>query len=251
MIQIPGPDMRLVLIAFMSLFVLPLGGAAAWWTTVDRPANWRSADWSATGLLGDPALSAEPAIHVLAARTGGMKGAFSVHTWLVLKPAGATAYERYDKVGWGNPVRRNAYAADARWYSNPPFIVASVTGARAAVLMDEVRAAIETYPHDGRGAYRIWPGPNSNSFVAHVLREVPGLGAVLPPHAVGKDWLAGGRLFMVDSDWRDAHVSIFGLAGFSVGMRSGVEIHLLGQSLGVDFAKPALKLPGVGRIGLP
>ena len=56
----------------------------------------------------------------MAARTGGLKGAFSVHTWIVIKKAGAKAYERYDKVGWGMPIRRNAYPADGRWYSNVP-----------------------------------------------------------------------------------------------------------------------------------
>ena len=43
--------------------------------------------------------------------------------------------------------------------------------------------------YDGRD-YRIWPGPNSNSFVAHVLREVPELGTTLPPNATGRDFEA-------------------------------------------------------------
>ena len=52
---------------------------------------------------------------MLAARTGGLKGAVSVHSWILLKPAGAGEYERWDKVGWGMPVRRNSRAADGRY----------------------------------------------------------------------------------------------------------------------------------------
>ena len=74
----------------------------------------------------------------MAARTGGFKGALSVHSWIVLKKPGEDAYVRYDKVGWGSPVRRNAYAADALWYSNRPFVVHAVTGDEAERLLPEV-----------------------------------------------------------------------------------------------------------------
>lgn len=226
-----------------------MGVAAAWWSTVERPTNWRQADWSGTGLLPQPSEEKDAIIHVMAARTGGLKGAFSVHSWIVLKKAGAKSYERYDKVGWGRPVRRNAYAADANWYSNEPFIIKTIRGTDADNLIPKVRLAIDNYPHAGRGGYRIWPGPNSNSFVAHVLREVPGIGAVLPPNAVGKDWLSGGDLFQVTPDQRNIHISLFGLVGVSAGSLSGIELNLLGQTLGIDVRRPALKLPAIGRIG--
>ncbi|MEO1747471.1 MAG: DUF3750 domain-containing protein [Pseudomonadota bacterium] len=226
-----------------------MGVASAWWATVDRPENWRQANWSTTGLLPDAGQESGAVVHIMAARTGGLKGAFSVHSWIVLKEAGAASYERFDKVGWGQPVRRNAYAADANWYSNAPFIIKTVRGTPAAGIIQQIRQAIANYPHDGRGGYRIWPGPNSNSFVAHVLREVPDIGAVLPPNAVGKDWLAGGELLQVTSDRRNVHFSLFGLAGISAGALSGFEVNFLGQTLGIDFVRPALKLPAIGRIG--
>ena len=31
----------------------------------------------------------------------------------------------------------------------------------------------------------------------------------------------------------------------------GLELNLLGLTIGVDLLRPALKLPGIGRIGLP
>ncbi len=242
--------MRIFLACLALLFILPIGTATAWWMTVDRPQSWREADWSGTDTLPDPGRNSDAAIYVMAARTGGLKGAVSVHSWLVYKRAGAAAYTRYDKVGWGMPVRRNAYAADARWYSNQPFIIRAIRGHEAASLIPAIESAIARYPHAGRGDYRTWPGPNSNTFVAHVLRAVPEIGAVLPPHAVGRDYLGAGPRAAVDRDARDLHLSLHGLAGLSAGLRSGFEVHLLGQAIGIDVMRPALKLPGIGRVGL-
>ncbi|MNY42157.1 hypothetical protein D3C86_1770210 [compost metagenome] len=34
-----------------------------------------------------------------------------------------------------------------------------------------------------------------------------------------------------------------------MGLAEGIEINLLGMSFGIDFARPAIKLPFVGRLG--
>lgn len=246
--------MKRLLFVLAVLFALPALLSAGWWLSLERPASWRQADWSSAGMLPPAANTPQAVIHVMAARTGGLKGALSTHSWIVTKRAGAASYDRYDKVGWGNPVRRNAYAADARWYSNTPFIVKTIRGERAARLIPRVEAAIAAYPHSARGGYRIWPGPNSNSFVAHVLRQVPELDATLPSTAVGRDYLADGsrwgRFWHVDGDGQDAKLSLAGFAGVSVGLRSGLEVHFLGLVAGVDIRRPAVKLPGFGRLDL-
>ncbi|MFN3549889.1 MAG: DUF3750 domain-containing protein, partial [Mesorhizobium sp.] len=159
-------------------------------------------------------------------------------------------YERYDKVGWGSPIRRDGWAADGRWYSNAPEIVAMADGARARDLLAAMDAAIASYPWSHNGGYRIWPGPNSNSFVAHVLREVPALGATLPPNATGRDYAPGVASIDLAPDGRDLHVTLAGLAGFALGARSGVELHFLGLVAGLDVARPALKIPAYGRVPL-
>jgi hypothetical protein len=239
-----------VMLFLAVLFLVPVLASSAIWALSERPANWRDADWGSSGLLPSPAGDPDAVIYVLSARTGGLKGALSVHSWIVTKRAGQSSYDRYDKVGWGVPVRTNAYPADGRWYSNDPFVVASVHGTRAEMLITKVEAAMARYPHAERGGYRIWPGPNSNSFVAYVLRQVPELDAVLPPNAVGRDFPANGQFFEVDADWRDIHLSLFGLVGLAVGERSGLEINLLGLTAGLDLARPAIKLPALGRFGL-
>ncbi|MEM1378313.1 MAG: DUF3750 domain-containing protein, partial [Pseudomonadota bacterium] len=56
--------------------------------------------------------------------------------------------------------------------------------------------------------------------------------------------------FQIDPDARDVHLIAFGLAGLSAGLRSGVELHLLGQTVGIDVLRPALKIPAIGRVGM-
>lgn len=241
---------RLMIVFVLAVFVAPTFATAGWWSMLDRPGSWRSADWSSSGVLPAAPATEEAAIYVMAARTGGMKGALAVHSWLVVKRPGSAAYERYDKVGWGSPIRRNAYAADGRWYSNVPWVVRSVGGAEAERLIPKVERAIAEYPYSHPGDYRLWPGPNSNSFVAHVLRETPELGATLPPNATGRDFAPGFASFDIAPDGQDVHATLGGLVGFAAGARSGFEIHFLGLVAGVDFARPALKIPAYGRVNL-
>ena len=44
--------------------------------------------------------------------------------------------------------------------------------------------------------------------------------------------------------------TMFGLAGLLVGWEEGLELNLLGLTVGVDLTRPALKLPGIGRLGM-
>jgi hypothetical protein len=239
---------RTLLAFVICVYLAPGLAAAALWATRDHPANWREARWGTSGQLPDPAADREARVTIFAARTGGFKGAFSVHSWIVVKHRDAGAYDRYDVVGWGQPVRRNAYAPDGYWYSNRPEKVWEVSGAKAEALVPKIEAAIAAYPQNRRGAYRLWPGPNSNSFVAHVLRQVPEIDAVLPPNAVGRDYLADGGFYHLDPDG-DVTITAYGLLGVSAGWKSGLEVNLLGLVAGLDVRHPAVKIPAFGRVG--
>ncbi len=236
-----------LLLFILLVFVAPALATAGWWMLQDRPGTWRSADWSSSGLLPKAKADRKAAVYVLAARTGGLKGAFSLHSWIVTKQAGAASYDRYDKVGWGAPIRRNSRPADGRWYSNEPFIVHVLEGKAAEAVIPKVEAAIASYPFSKPGDYHVWPGPNSNSFVAHVLRSVPQLGATMPPNATGRDFAAGIGAIGWSAATGDFHATLHGLAGLSVGATSGLELHFMGLVAGIDIARPALKIPAYGR----
>ncbi|MBC8130414.1 MAG: DUF3750 domain-containing protein, partial [Rhizobiaceae bacterium] len=112
------------------------------------------------------------------------------------------------------------------------------------------RSAIADYPYGGRGGYRIFPGPNSNTFVAHVLRHVPGIAASLSPMAVGRDYPSDGSLAAFDSDRRDVRLSLFGYAGITAGLSSGLEVNLLGLVAGIDPLRLAVTIPAFGTFSL-
>ncbi len=240
---------RLLLVIFI-VYLLPTFASAGWWAIQDRPGRWSDARWTSANILPSASDVEDAAIYIFSATTGGIKGAVASHAWIVTKKNGASSYTRYDKVGWGTPIRLNHRPADAYWYSNRPQIVKTITGDEAALLIPRIEHAIARYPHAKPGDYRLFPGPNSNSFIAHILRTVPQIGAVLPPHAVGRDFLPDGAIIHLDEDWRNIHVTLGGLAGISVGMRSGLEVHLFGLVAGLDFFKPGIKVPAIGRIGL-
>lgn len=236
------------LLALLLVFVLPAGAALLAWQLGEHPASWRAADWSSARILPEAGADRRAAVYVLSARTGGLKGALSEHSWIVLKEEGSARFERYDKVGWGAPVRRDMRPADGRWYSNVPRIIASLEGEAATRAIPRIRAAIAAYPFQAVGGYRIFPGPNSNSFVAHVLRAVPEIGAVLPPAAVGRDFPTDGRLLRVDRAGGEVALSLFGYAGITVGLRSGLEVNVLGLVAGLDPFRLVVKVPGFGSV---
>ena len=97
-------------------------------------------------------------------------------------------------------------------------------------------------------SYRVWPGPNSNTFVAYVLRSVPELRADLPATAIGKDYLGAGFVAKSPSG-TGVQFNLFGLFGALAGVEEGLEINVLGLTFGVDPLDLALKLPLVGRLG--
>jgi hypothetical protein len=95
----------------------------------------------------------------------------------------------------------------------------------------------------------MWPGPNSNTFVATVLASVPEIEAELPPTAIGRDYPVDAWLFRTPAGgWT---LSLGGYAGMTVGRRDGIEVNLLGLVAGVRFNEFAILLPGFGALGEP
>jgi hypothetical protein len=240
---------RLSSLAFLAVFLTPLALHAAWWLSTDTAQAWNQADWTSAQLLPPAHAKPEAMVHVYAARTGRWKGIFAHHSWIVIKEKGAGAYTRFDKVAWGQPIKINGWAADARWYGHRPTLVGAVEGPAAEALITKIRTAVARYPYAHSGDYSVWPGPNSNSFVAYVLAAVPEANIALPPTAVGKDWRVDSRIVGLTPSGTGVQLSLFGLLGVTVGWVEGVEVNVLGLVAGIDLRRPAIKLPGLGRFG--
>ncbi len=152
--------------------------------------------------------------------------------------------------GWGKPVKIDNWAPDARWHGNTPQLVAAIEGPRAERLIPKIRSAVAEYPHNNPGDYRVWPGPNSNTFVASVLAEVPEARIALPSNAIGRDF-RGSVIYLGASPTRTGiQVSIAGLLGLTLAWVEGIEVNVLGLVAGIDFRQLAIKLPGWGSVPL-
>jgi hypothetical protein len=137
-------------------------------------------------------------------------------------------------------------APDSRWFGAAPELLAELRGDAAAPLIPRIERAAAEYPY--ADTYRVWPGPNSNTFTAFVLRAVPELCADLPATAIGKDYL-GTALFARTPSGTGAQVSVFGLLGVLAGVEEGVELNVLGLTFGIDPLQLSLKLPLAGSVG--
>ena len=152
-------------IIFLVLILFPVGVSAGRYWLGESRGSWQTADRSSAGLL--PLASEHPGaiIRVYGARTMRWKAIFAIHTWIVVKEENASTYTRYDYTAWGEPIRTNGFAADARWFGAVPETIAAVDGAEASRLIPKIRHVIENYRFRTYGDYNAWPGPNSNTFV--------------------------------------------------------------------------------------
>jgi hypothetical protein len=215
---------------------------------------WHEARRDPTGQAPDPRQTPEAVIQVYAAPAVSWRGRFAVHTWIAVKPSGASQYTRYEVLGFGvaggaPAVRIDRMGPDNYWFGARPWIVLDRRGAGVEAIIEKIRAAVTGYPYPHE--YRAWPGPNSNTFTAFVARQVPELRLALPSNAIGKDFLPDNGILATAPSGTGFQISIYGLAGILVAAKEGIELNLLGLDLGIDVTRPALKLPALGRFGVP
>jgi hypothetical protein len=239
-----------IVIVLLALLVVPIGVSAVKYWMGDRSVDWQSADRSSAGLLPAPAAHPEALVRVFAARTVRWRGIFAVHSWIVFKEKGASHYTRYDYTAWGEPIRMNGFAADGRWFGDLPAAIASADGDAAAEMIPKIQAAIAGYSWRAYGDYRAWPGPNSNTFVTAVLAAVPELQVTLPPTAIGKDYPYAGNAFGLTPSGTGVRATLGGYLGLTAGWVEGLELNFFGAVFGLDIRRPAIKLPGIGRLGM-
>jgi hypothetical protein len=162
------------------------------------------------------------------------------HPWFAVRAAGATAWTIWEVGGGGE-------SDDP--FQNSPYLEPVLHGVWRGAQAERAIACLarEAPPWKGALRYRAWPGPNSNTFGDVMLRRC-GLHASLPANAIGKDyrgkvgasWTTEGTGFQLES-W---------LLGLRLGLKEGVEVHIIGLAFGIDLWPPALIIPlGSGRLG--
>ena len=162
------------------------------------------------------------------------------HPWFATRRAGSTTWTVYEVGGGGetgDPIHNDPYV--------DPILHAVWRGGEATRGI----ACLEREAPKWIGAldYRFYPGPNSNTFGDVMLRKCD-LHASLPATAVGKDW-RGVFGAGVTSEGTGVQLET-PVLGLKLGLKEGIEIHIIGLSFGIDLWPPAIILPlGPGRLG--
>ncbi|QDG77629.1 DUF3750 domain-containing protein [Labrenzia sp. PHM005] len=246
--------MRWILIWSAGFVLLNLGlGLIALLSGVQTTsAHWSTASRAPLGIAPDPRNERQAIIQVYAARAFSWRGYFGVHSWISIKAPEAAHFTTYEVTGWrvrhgGKAVSSSRRAPDSRWFGAEPRLIAEFRGQEAEAAIPKLLEAIRHYRHDDE--YTVWPGPNSNTFIAHLGRVAPELRLDLPPTAVGKDFLQTG-LWAKAPSGTGYQLSFLGLLGVLIAWEEGIEVNLLGLTYGVDIKDLSIKLPMVGRIEL-
>ncbi len=157
--------------------------------------DYRTASREPAGIAPHPASTNEAVLHVYGANAWGWRGWFAIHTWIAAKKTGETSYTVYDVVGWrgrrGQPVLGITQdLPDRYWFGSKPFLLKEHRGPGVDKLIDAVNQAARAYPW--KTTYKVFPGPNSNTFTAWIARQVPELDLDLPFSAIGSGYAARG-----------------------------------------------------------
>lgn len=219
---------------------------------VNSSGDHHTASRESAGIAPDPLIETEAIVQVYSARAFGWRGAFGVHTWIATKPSNGPHFTVFEVMGWHIMHGDKALVvsnrpADARWFGSTPEIIADVRGEGVDDIIKRIEAAAISYPY--MDEYRLWPGPNSNTFTAYMGRAIPELKLDLPPTAIGKDYLPDDAWVLQAPSGTGYQFSLYGLLGVLVGVEEGLEVNLLGLTFGIDAKNPALKLPFIGRLG--
>jgi uncharacterized protein YxeA len=219
--------------------------------------SWNEASRESAKLVPTGNETKEAQVQFYTAKAYSWRGKFSQHTWIATKEKNAENYLVYYVVLWGTHFGADGVVVvqedlpDRLWFDAKPEIIFSTSGTEAEKLIPQIQTAAKSYPY--QKFYRAYPGPNSNTFVSHVIRQIPDLKIALPNNAIGKDWLCdenGVKFFAFTESKTGIQFSFYGMFGILFGLVEGLEINIIGLSFGIDFLKPAVKLPGIGRLGV-
>jgi hypothetical protein len=198
-----------------------------------------------------PQAHPEALVQAFVARTFNWRGPFAVHSWIAVKPKNADHYTVYEVIGFRlyqglSVVSVEKNLPDRYWYGNKPELILNISGKEAEALIPQIDKAAREYPytHD----YHYWPGPNSNTFIAMIAKDVPKMQLALPGTAIGKDYLPLGDFFAPAPSGTGYQFSIGGLFSITLAKIEGLEINIIGLVFGISPYTRTLKWPGIGNV---
>lgn len=169
---------------------------------------------------------------------------FAEHGWFDVR--GKDGWTRVEVISQNSGVRIQRIPtpeahSDERFGGRQVHVLGLYKGESARVMGDALLARAPDFPY--ADYYSPWPGPNSNTFVDWLSKEVSGLAVVPYPTALGKDYPRNGWIDAGITSTRTGLELELMVLGVQAGLIEGVELHVLGLTLGVGIWPPQLKLP--------
>jgi hypothetical protein len=191
----------------------------------------------------------EPVVQLGYCRLPAPLGVIAAHPYFLTFDPAEGRWHRWDlwqyanqgATSWGH-VHRDLLDLESGTGGGPPFLQREWRGGEARALLAALARSGE-YPY--REQYLAWPGPNSCTYPAWVLRQA-GVSAEMDPRAIGRNY--HGRAGVGRSTTRTGIQAETSLLGLTLGVEEGVELHILCFTFGIDAWPPAIKTP-LGRIG--
>jgi hypothetical protein len=216
---------------------------------LDLNTHWSTADRRSMGTAPSPETFFEASVRIYYARSFNWRGAFAVHSWIALKEKNGKSYQNFQVMGWrlfGNQSSVDVHRGDPDryWYGEKAMLLGEITGEAAELAIPKIREASEQYPF--AWIYKVWPGPNSNSYISYLIRSAGNIPFGLPPTAIGKDYTTDGAFFSKTPSLTGWQFSLYGLIGFILSKSEGLRFQLLGLEFGWNPFKGELYWPGVG-----
>ncbi|MDA9189531.1 DUF3750 domain-containing protein [bacterium] len=214
--------------------------------------SWREASRESVHIAPKASELKEAIFQIYYARAFSWRGAFGVHPWIAWKSLEDKSYTVAQVTSWNRRRSKSTVSVvedlpDRMWFDHRPHLLLEIRGEQAQEIIAQLPKLISEYPF--QDSYTLWPGPNSNTFVSYIIRNIDEIKIELPPHAIGKDYFGASQFFSKTASQMGYQFSLFGLLGLSVGVGEGIEFNILGLNFGIDFYTPALKLPFIGRLG--
>ncbi len=196
-----------------------------------------------------PEVHREAVVQIYNARAFAWRGIFATHPWIVVKRADADCLQagRGRGMGLGSKLRTD-YAHRRRPLVRIDAVVAGRCCAGRRRKRDRPdRSAVASYPSRTTADLA---GPNSDTFLAHVAREVPELSLDIPASAIGKDyrpWTSPP----VRAQRTGLQVSLLGLPARRWRPRKASESTCWACPSGSTCCARPCRLPAIGRLGVP
>ncbi len=216
--------------------------------------SFRDASRESAQIAPKPSTLKEDIFQIYYARAFSWRGYFGIHPWVSWKKKEESQYNVSQVTAWNLRHSKSTISTmkdipDRYWFDSRPTLLFEARGDKAAVIIEKVKKLIKEYPMGDR--YQIYPGPNSNTYVSYLIRNISEIKVELPANAIGKDFFEGPVVLTTSPSETGFQFSLYGMLGLTLGLEEGVEVNLLGLNFGVDFWPPALKIPFLGRLGFP